>query len=229
MSIASKLILSFLLVTLLPTILLAIFTTNIISNSKKADAQETINSNLKAAWMQYYTRAHQMQFGMLQAATEFYIKKAIVRKDRAFLARQIKDWKKYRPNVDMWEIVDEKGAVIASLNALNTMDYGYRLPFSGIIERAMKSRSPLISTEVIPHAQLVREGLGERALIRIEPGGKAGAVGELKDGMMLIVVTPVTDETGAYSTGAIITGDLINNDTYVPDSFAEVIPGSLVS
>ncbi|MBI5238437.1 MAG: cache domain-containing protein, partial [Deltaproteobacteria bacterium] len=223
MSIGSKLILSFLLVTLLPTILLAIFTTNIISNSKKADAQETINSNLKAAWMQYYSRAHQMQFGMLQASTEFYIKKAIERKDRAFLTRQIKDWKKYRPNVDMWEIVDDKGAVIASLNA---GDYGHRLPFSGIIERAMKSRSPLISTEVIPEAHLVREGLGDKALIRVLPGGKAL---ELKDGMMLIVVTPVTDETEAYSTGAIITGDLINNDTYVPDSFAEVIPGSLVS
>jgi hypothetical protein len=70
MNIGSKFILSFLLVTLVPTTLLAFLTTTIISSSKKDDAQETINHNLKAAWMQYYARAYQMQYGMLQASTE---------------------------------------------------------------------------------------------------------------------------------------------------------------
>src|SRR5574337_838547 len=127
MNIGSKLILSFLAVTLLPTILLAILTTAIISSSKKDDAQETINNNLKAAWMQFYARAYQMQYGMLQASTEIYIKDAIVKKDREFLRSQLSLWKKHRPYVDLWTIVDGNARTIASSN---TAASGYKLSFN---------------------------------------------------------------------------------------------------
>src|SRR5574337_1977255 len=127
MNIGGKLILSFLLVTLLPTVLIAFLTTTIISNSKKDDAQETINNNLKAAWMQFYARAYQMQYGMLQASTEIYIKDAIVKKDRAFLRSQLSLWKKHRPYVDLWTIVDKDARTIASGN---TASSGFKLSFN---------------------------------------------------------------------------------------------------
>ncbi len=93
MNIGGKLILSFLLVTLVPTIFLAFLTTALISHSKQADSQETINNNLKAAWMQYYARAHQMQYGMLQASTEGYIQDAMERGDAEFLRGLLMKWK----------------------------------------------------------------------------------------------------------------------------------------
>jgi len=224
MNIGGKLILSFLLVTLLPTVLIAFLTTTIISNSKKDDAQETINNNLKAAWMQYYARAYQMQYGMLQASTEVYFKDAIIRKDKEFLRDQLKSWKKFRPYVDLWAVVDEKERLIASQNSPYS---GVRMSFNGLVDTALDKKTSFISTEVVQNSVLVSEGLDGIARITIE-SEKEGPKGELKDGMMLLVVTPVMDENDAV-LGAIISGDLINNDNFVSDALADSIPGSLAT
>lgn len=226
MNIGSKFILSFLLVTLVPTILLAFLTTTIISNSKKDDAQETINHNLKAAWMQYYARAYQMQYGMLQASTESYIKDAIVHKDKAFLKKQMAAWNKYRPYVDLWTVVDSRAVTIASNN---TPKSGVHLSFNGLVEKSIRNRASYISSEAVSRDILVSEALEEKARVPTvhEKDGRS-IKGELDDGIMLLVVTPVMDSRGEV-IGAIITGDLINNDAFIPDTLADSIPGSLVT
>lgn len=226
MNIGRKLILSFLLVTFLPTLLLAFLTTNLISSSKKDDAQETINNNLKAAWVQYYARAYQMQYGMLQASTERFIQDAIARGDKTLLRDQLAAWKAHRPYVDMWAFVDRNGAVIASQN---TSESGYPMALGGLVQKAVGQNSPFISTEIIPGQLLSRERIqGAARVVRtFEENGRRSAQ-ELLDGMMLCVVTPVAGPSGRV-LGAIVTGDLINNDPFVPDAFAESIPGSLVS
>ena len=230
MNIGSKLILAFLLVTLLPTVLLALLTTRIISNSMHADAQLTINNDLKAAWMQYYSRAHQMQYGMLQASTELHIKEAIKEGDSALLRQQLEAWKEFRPHVDLWAIVDERSMVIASLN---TSEAGYPLAINGLVRKAVMEKSSFISTEVIPSGVLAHEGLAEKSRVPVKKGAAAageGGGGErvLTDGLVLTVVTPVEDVSGSV-IGVIVTGDLINNDTFVPDTFAETFTGSLVT
>ncbi|MFQ5735983.1 MAG: ATP-binding protein [Thermodesulfobacteriota bacterium] len=224
MNIGGKLILSFLIVTLVPTVFLAFLTTALISHSKQADSQETINNNLKAAWMQYYARAHQMQYGMLQASTETYIQEAIEQGDSEFLRGQIKKWKKMRPYVDLWAIVDNTERTIASNNTPWT---GYRLSFNGFVEKAMRKKTSFISTEVVPRSILVRERLVKAARVPLEKKGDKEP-GKIEDGMMLLVITPVMNGQGRV-IGAILTGDLINNDTFVSDSLAGSIPGSLVT
>lgn len=164
MNIGSKLILSFLLVTLLPTALLAVLTTTIISNSKKEDRQEALNNNLKAAWMQYYTRAYQMQYGMLQASTEDYMKQAIVRRDRSLLRRQMKVWKRHRPYVDLWAIVDDRGLTIASLMTARS---GVPMPLNGLVQKAVKKKTSLMSTEVIPYETLKGESIAAEASVNV--------------------------------------------------------------
>lgn len=226
MNIGSKFILSFLLVTLVPTVLLAFLTTTIISNSKKDDAQQTINHNLKAAWMQYYARAYQMQYGMLQASTESYIKDAIVRKDREFLKKQMAAWKKFRPYVDLWTVVDGRAVSIASNNSPRA---GVRMSFNGLVERAIQKKTSYISSEEVSGEMLGGERLTGAARVTAvhEKDGKEVSE-ELDKGIMLLVVTPVMDAGGSV-IGAIITGDLINNDAFIPDTLAESIPGSLVT
>lgn len=236
MNIYSKLTLSFLAVTLVPTILLALLTTTIIGSSKKSDAQESINSNLKAAWMQYYARPYQIQYGMLQASTEEHIQKAIMLNDAAFLSTQLKKWKKYRPYVDLWAVVDSKGRVIASYNNYKP---GSPLTLKGLVNRALERKSSVISTEAVTYQHLKNAGLAEEAFVPLitapsenDMTGAASDVKEseegMRDGLVIFVVTPVMDNRGR-TTGAIITGDLLNNDTYVPDSLEESIPGSLVT
>ncbi len=226
MSIGNKLIFSFLLVTLLPTILLAFLTTTIISGSKKDDALETMNHNLKAAWMQYYARAYQMQYGMLQASTEPFIKTAIKRKDKELLRGQLKAWKKYRPYVDIWDVVDDRARTIASYNSSRQ---GVHLSFNGLVEKSIEKKTSFIATEIVPYETLRQEGVAEAAKVSVitEKDGKL-VKGELKDAMTILVVTPVTDEKNS-TIGAIITGNIINNDSFIPDSLAESIPGTLVT
>ncbi len=228
MNIGRKLMLSFLLVTLVPTILLAILTTFIISKNMNEDAQITVGNSLKAARVQYYARAHQMKYGMLQASTESYIKRAIKRRDSGFLRSQLKAWKKYRPHVDLWDIVDKNAVIIASLNSGNM---SVKVSINGLVERAMAERRSLISTELISQELMDFENLREQGRIKLvntDEESEQPEYGALSGGMLLVVVTPVTDSAGKV-VGAIITGDLMNNDTFVPDSFARTIPGSLVS
>lgn len=231
MNLGRKLILTFLIVTILPTIVLAILTTTFINKTMKDDAQETINNNLKAVRMLYNSRAYQMQYGMLQASTELHIKRAIKGRDRRYLREQLRAWKNYRPHVDLWAIVDRNAHTIASFNDIRP---GMRLSLNGLVEKALDEKTSFISTEILPFDMLKQSRLEDKAKVRTtldadKDGASARkAKGELKDGMFLVVVTPVTDESGE-ATGAIVTGDLINNDPFVPDSFAEVIPGSLVA
>jgi signal transduction histidine kinase/HAMP domain-containing protein len=173
-----------------------------------------------------------MQYGMLQASTESYIQTAIKEKNELFLTEQLKAWKEYRPHVDLWAIVDARAVTIASLNSRAA---GARISINGLVESAIDRKEPIVSTEVVPMEVLAREGLVDRA--RVEVAGGTGEVGdrggreragELTDGMLMVVVTPVMDQAGEV-TGAIITGDLTNNDTFVPDTFAGVFPGSMVS
>ncbi len=225
MNIGSKFILSFLLVTLVPTTLLAFLTTTIISSSKKDDAQETINHNLKAAWMQYYARAYQMQYGMLQASTEYYIQDAIINKDHAFLKKQMAAWKKFRPYVDLWSVVDERARTIASNNAEKA---GVHLSFNGLVEKSIKNKTSYISSEAVSRDILVQENLVGKARVAPDAGGAIPSEDGTGEGIMLLVVTPVLDDKNSV-IGAIITGDLLNNDPFIPDTLAERIPGSLVT
>ncbi len=245
MNIGSKLNLSFLIVTLLPTILLALLTTTIIGNSKRNDAQETINNNLKAAWLQYYARGYQMQYGMLQAAAEDHIKDAVSGRDGRFLARQMNAWKDVRPYVDMWAVVDRNSRLLATLagpSAERPM-----LSLDGLVDAAISTGEPHVSTELVPSEILDGEGISKGARVDVlhipassfpleatddlqprqpTPVARTGEV--ISDGMMLVVVTPVKGRDGRV-IGAIITGDLLNNDSFIPDSLAESIPGSMVT
>ncbi len=226
MKIGNKLIFSFLLVTLLPTILLAFLTTALISGSKKEDAQETLNHNLKAAWMQYYARAYQMQYGMLQASAEGFIKKAIADRDKQLLRGQMKAWKRHRPYVDIWDVVDSNAMTIASLNSDRS---GVHLSFNGLVEKSIEKKASFISTEIVPYDVLRLEGIAEKAKVSTYDKKDGSAVKpELIEGMVQLVVTPVLDGKNSV-IGAIITGDIINNDPSVPDALADSIPGSLVT
>lgn len=226
MNIRSKLMLSFMLVTFLPTLLLAIFTTSLISQSRKSDAQEAINIHLKAAWMQYNARPQQMHYGMLQAATEPQIRSAVAKRDAAFLRNQLKAWKEYRPNVDIWLVTDEHAGVITSLH---TGGKGLNLTpsLSDLVEKAVKSGKSIISTEFIPRGFLVEEGIASTSEIALTDESSARK-DPVRDALASVVTTPVYGPAGSVA-GVIITADIINNDSFVPDSFADIFPGALVT
>lgn len=219
MKIGRKLILSFLVVIVIPMSILAVVTTHMINTSMEEDAQKAIHQNLKTARIQYFVRGDQMKFGMLQAAAEPEIKRAVAERDKEYLKELMSAWKEYRPYIDMWVIVDSKAIVIARYNNDYSGDF---LPLNGAVAKAVATKKAVISTEIVSKEVLQRESEELANRVVYLSSEKSGG-----DGIMLTVVTPVVK--GDDVLGAVITGDLLNKDYFVPDSLEKKIPGLIVS
>ncbi len=219
-----KLTVIFLSVILIPMMLLAYISYRVIDSRLMKDSDERISYGLKSAWTEYYVRGEQMRYGMLQAASMEEIKTAIDTHDAVYLKKMMTRWKQMRPYVDIWEVTDEKGVVLARLNS----DYsGDRLDFNGMVPSAMSNGEPKISTEVIGKEILKREG-NELSDLAVVPDGfgpqKEKPASSPSIVIALMVVTPVMDENNR-PIGSIITGDILNNDNYIPDTVAYKNPG----
>jgi len=224
----TKLAITFLLIVLIPTTLIAVFSERLISQKLGEEIRHTMEQNVQGAWTQYYVRANQMKFGMLQAAEE--IEAAILKKDKTLLRERLNAWKKHRPYVDIWTIVDQEGKVLARLNSEESGD---TLGLSGVVERALASGRPVISTEVVPREMLLKEGegLANEIIIPVISDLRDGEYrpknASVTDALMLTVVVPVMDKDGVV--GAIIAGDILNRDNFVPDAVTVKIPGAFSS
>lgn len=226
-SMGFKLTSVFLLVILIPMTLLALISYRVVDSILVSKAEERIATGLKAAWTEYYTRADQMRYGMLQAATSDEIKRAVARSDRAYLKKVLRDWKEKRPYVDIWTVVDPRSRVIVRLNST---DAGDVLDLSGLVSSAINGREVKVSTEIIPARALNLEGAG---VVDMSSGldDKTNAqkgVKEPKDAMALVVVTPVLMD-GRLPLGAIITADVLNNNSHIPELVANKMPGLFTS
>ncbi|MBI5809685.1 MAG: cache domain-containing protein, partial [Deltaproteobacteria bacterium] len=229
-----KLTVVFLLVILVPMTLLAYISYRVIDSILLSKAHEKVELGIKAAWTEYYVRAEQMRYGMLQAASQEDIKRAIGRADRPFLGRTMARWKEGRPYVDIWTIVDKSGKVIERLNS----DYsGDVLPLNGLVAKALAEGVPQVSTEIFTREMMKFEGvlLNDKTVIvtpdRTNRGqGPGQGSGEaITEGVMaLTVVTPVLDKRHRPA-GAIITADVINNDSHIPDTVSSKMPGLFIS
>ena len=151
----AKLVIAFLLITLVPTTLIALFSEKLIGQKLHEEIQHNMEQNLSTVWAQYYVRADQMKFGILQLTEE--AETAILKKDKTLLRAKLNDWKKNRPYVDIWTIVDPEGRVLVRVNSEESGDI---LDLNSVVERALSTGSPVISTEVIPRETLLKEGEG---------------------------------------------------------------------
>src|SRR3990172_8878727 len=226
-SLRTKFLLTFLIIVIVPIVLFAVFSERLISKKILAEIQKETDQNLETVWLQYYVRADQMKYGMLQATES--VERGILNHDHIFLRNKMRLWKNTRPYVDIWIVVDRNRKVIARLNSDRAGDF---FDLNGIVEKALISQSPVISTEVMPEELLLLEGetlardiaipvrMGESN--KYDPGRKI-----VNDAMMLTVVVPVMDDHNIV--GAIITGDILNNDNFIPNTILSKIPDSMVT
>ncbi len=223
-----KLTVVFLSVILIPMMLLAYASYRVIDSRLMKDSDERISYGLRSAWTEYYSRAEQMRYGMLQAAAMEEIRGAIETHDKAYLKKMMTRWKQMRPYVDIWIVTDENGVVLARLNS----DYtGDRVDFNGMVSAALANGEPNVSTERIGKDLLKREGneLDELAAVPDGFGSRNGEKVAPAPGVIaLTVVTPVMDDS-RRPLGAIITADILNSDNYIPDTVAYKNPGLFTS
>ncbi|MBI5407627.1 MAG: cache domain-containing protein [Nitrospirae bacterium] len=224
----TKLIVIFLLLVLVPTTLIALFSERLIRQKLGEEVRHAMEQNVQGMWTQYYIRANQMKFGMLQVTGE--VETAILKRDKVLLRAKLNSWKKNRPYVDTWTIVDLEGKVLARLNSEESGDL---LDLNGLVDKALSTARPVISTEVVPRETLLKEGEGFANEIIIpvisSPSNREyrPKSASITDALMLTVVVPVKDKNGIV--GAIIAGDILNKDNFVPDAVAAEAPGTFSS
>ena len=224
----AKLIIIFLLIVLVPTTLIALFSERLLRQKLGEEIRHSVEQNVQGMWTQYYVRANQMKFGMLQLTEE--AETAILKRDKALLRTKLSHWKKNRPYVDIWTIVDPEGKVLARLNSEESGD---TLGLNNVVESALASGRPVISTEVVPREMLLKEGegLANEIIIPVISSPRDGEYrpksASVTDALMLTVVVPVMDKDGVV--GAILAGDILNKDNFVPDAVTAKIPGAFSS
>ena len=130
----AKLIIIFLLIVLVPTTLIALFSERLLRQKLGEEIRHSVEQNVQGMWTQYYVRANQMKFGMLQLTEE--AETAILKRDKALLRAKLNNWKKNRPYVDIWTIVDPEGKVLARLNSEESGD---TLGLNNVVESALAS------------------------------------------------------------------------------------------
>lgn len=219
-----KLTVVFVSVILIPMVLLAFISYSVIDSRLMKDSDERISYGLKSAWTEYYVRGEQMRYGMLQAASMEEIKAAIKAHDAVYLKKMMTRWKQMRPYVDIWEMTDETGTVMARLNSGYSGD---TIDLNGMVSSAISNGETNISTEVVGRELLNLEGnkLGELAAAPAGFGAQEENPASYHPGVIaLMVVTPVMDDNHR-PLGTIITGDVINGDNYIPDTVAYKTPG----
>jgi len=140
-SLRTKFLLTFLIIVIVPIVLFAVFSERLISKKILAEIQKETDQNLETVWLQYYVRADQMKYGMLQATES--VERGILNHDHMFLRNKMRLWKNTRPYVDIWIVVNRERKVIARLNSDRTGDF---FDLNGIVEKALISQSPVIST-----------------------------------------------------------------------------------
>lgn len=217
-------------VVLIPMMLLAFISYNVINSRLEKESHARIESGLRVAWTEYFIHGDQMRYGMLQAASMKEIKNAVKRGDRKYLKEMMVRWKQQRPYVDVWTIIDADKRVIVRLNTDATGDIVH---INGLIGEALLRKEAIVSSEILPKESLLFEGeivnekvvpssMGREYLENAKEGNNKAGV------LAMTVVTPVLDESNR-PLGAIITADIINNDDFVPASVAMKMPGVYMS
>ncbi|OGP12447.1 MAG: hypothetical protein A2052_00710 [Deltaproteobacteria bacterium GWA2_54_12] len=218
MPVGFKLTAIFIVVVLAPMLLLAFVSYRIIDARLMEHARAEVSNGMKTAWTEYFIRGEQMRYGMLQASSMEEIKKAVAKGDAEYLRKVMTQWSQMRPYVDIWAVTDGNGRVIARINSQFSGD---SLLLGGLVPHAMKSKTPQVSTEIIPRDVIKLEGNTVAEMSALPAG--TGSPAEV-DVLALTVVTPVLDYTQA-AIGAIVTADVLNNDNFVPETVSYKLPG----
>ncbi|HEY6009305.1 MAG TPA: ATP-binding protein [Geobacteraceae bacterium] len=206
LSIGKKL---FFFILLVPLISFAILTFSTIRSYEAlvvAETDQELEEHLNYARNQFLLRAEQTRFTLMNPASAPPVHHYLRNRNRDYFKSALRRWQMILPFAEMMSVVDDRKKVLARAN--NDLA-GDRFEVDGVVAQAFRTRKPVISTELIPLGQLVREGV--RDYVR---GGHLYE-GRLEEVMVIVVVVPVVDAEG-HVLGAFIAGDVVNRDPFIP-------------
>jgi PAS domain S-box-containing protein len=212
LSIGKKLFFSILLIPLVSFAILTFSTIRSFEALVAAEADQELEEHLNYARNQFFVRAEQIRFTLMGPASSTNVQERLRARDRAWFKTALERWQQILPFAETLTVIDAGKGVVARAKSDLAGDH---FELGGVVEQSFRTRKAVLSTELIPLAQLAREGVKDYAR-----GGRLYE-SRLEEAMIVIVVVPVLDSDGRL-LGALVAGDVINRDPFLPFQMKKV-------
>lgn len=221
--IATKLILSFLLVITITSLVFIAVAVQLIGERIVAEAQEKIRHDLNAAREIYLGRLSHINNVVRLTADRFFLKSATMSGDMAPAIDELIRIKE-REKLDVLTITDRHGRVLLRTNNVDV--FGDDQSHDELVRAVLTRKEPVAATSIVPADELRKESpdLAETACCKLvdTPMARVREDRELTSGMMLRAAAPIFDEQNNL-IGVIYGGVLLNRNFEIVDRIKQTV------
>lgn len=221
--IATKLILSFLLIIVIISVVFMVVGVRLISNRIVAEAQEKVRNDLNAAREIYLNKLTHVDVVTRFTATRFFLRDALSSNNIMLYKDELLRIKE-EEGLDVFTVTDKYGYVL--LRTSNFDQIGDNQGHDELVHAVLLNEKPVASTIIVSADDLYLEAplLAEQAYLKfIEvPLARHREATEETSGMMLKAVAPIFDAKAKF-IGTIYGGILINKNFEIVDKVKHTV------
>ncbi len=223
MRLATRLILSFLLVIVIISTVFIVAGVQLIGNRIVAEAQEMVRRDLNAAREIYLNELERINDVVRFTATRFFLRDALLAHNLAQLKAELVNVKD-REKLDILTLTDRNGNVL--FRASNVDHYGDSQGNDELVRAVLVSQKPVAATTIVAAEDLRQESplLAEQAHFKFIDTPKARARPETEEtsGMMLKAAAPIFDYQDNL-IGLLYGGVLLNRNFDIVDKTKAIV------
>jgi two-component system NtrC family sensor kinase len=221
--IATKLILSFLLIIILTSIIFITVGIQLINNRVESEAQEKVRNDLNAAREIYLSKLSHINDVVRFTADRFFLKDALLSRNITQTADELRNVQ-VREGLDFLTLTDEFGNVL--LRANNVDLYGDNQSNDELIRAVLNQKEPISATSIMSADNLRKESpqLAEKSYFKFIDTPKARAREETEEtaGSVLEAAAPIFDYNHKL-IGIMYGGVLLNRNFEIADKIKQTV------
>ena len=222
-SIATKLILSFLLIIVITSAVFSVVGVQVIGDRVVSEAQERVRTDLNAAREIYVNSLRVISHEVRFVSDRTFVRDGSAYRDRRNLAEKLKASKE-RESLDVLTITDRTGRVL--LRTGNYDLFGDDQSHDKVVRSVLLKREPVASTCIVSADELRKESpaLVEKAYLKFieTPMARAREEKEETSGLMLKAAAPIYDFESRF-IGVVYGGVLVNRNFEIVDKVKETV------
>jgi two-component system NtrC family sensor kinase len=221
--IATRLILSFLLIIAMVSLIFSIVGIRLIGDRIVAEAQENVRQDLNSAREIYLSKLTQTSAVIRYTADRFFLRDGLLSRNYEQVANELSTVKD-REGLDILSVTNETGVVLLRSN--NVSASGDNRSGDELIMEVIRNHTPIAATSIIPVAELEMESkhLADQACCKLidTPLARVTKETEETDGMMLKAAAPIMDDEDNL-IGVLYGGILLNRNYAIVDKIKETV------
>ena len=218
-----RIVLSFFIVIVTFSLLVAVFGYYVIQKDIIERAQTKVKNDLNSAREIYVQEVENVKDIIRFTAIRFFLKDAISKNDLEILSKEL-DRIRRAESLDVLTLTDSSGKVL--IRSRNPSVVGDNQADDKLVGGILSNREVIAGTLIVPGGELAKEGedLAERAHIKFISTPKAKRIKETEStsGMMIKAGAPVFGYDGGL-LGVLYGGSLLNRDYKIVDKVKETV------